>query len=145
MDLTRDQIQTLDCGSLRLEEFPLALTAPNTTLSTLTQFFDFVDCASPNNPVLFNIESKINPDVANQTRSPADFVAAFERELTPRGAKFIDRITHQSFDWSALIESKKVLPELRTSALVSRRPLGFLASRADLACLSQCDDTTLWA
>ncbi|ORY78424.1 PLC-like phosphodiesterase [Leucosporidium creatinivorum] len=123
-NLTVEQIQTLDCGSLRLDGFPLALTRPNTTLSTLEQLFDFVDCAT-DEPVLFNIESKINGDHHNETRSPEDFVAAFKAILEPRGEGFIDRITHQSFDWRAIIESKKVMPSLRTSAL--------------------CDDTTIWA
>lgn len=137
-NLTTEQIQTLDCGTLRLDGFPLALTKPNMTLSTLEQLFDFVDCATDepglscslrlsslplpltkNQTVLYNIETKINGDFHNETRSPEDFVAALKSLLLPRGAGFIDRITHQSFDWRAIVESKKVLPELRTSALVS--------------------------
>jgi hypothetical protein len=53
-NLTVEQIQTLDCGSLRLDGFPLAMTRPNTTLSTLAQLFDFVDCATdePGSPDL---------------------------------------------------------------------------------------------
>lgn len=68
---------------------------------------------------------QINPEKRNETRSPEDFVAAFTKVLNARGPELIDRVTHQSFDWRALIESKRVAPALRTSAL--------------------CDDTTLWA
>lgn len=123
-NLTVAQIQTLDCGSKQLDGFPLALTVPNTTLSTLAQLFDFVDCAT-DSPVLFNIESKINGDHHNETRSPEDFVAAYAALFEPRGAEFMDRITHQSFDWRSLIESKRVMPSLRTSALVSHQRLAF--------------------
>ncbi|KAM0792146.1 hypothetical protein ACM66B_004845 [Microbotryomycetes sp. NB124-2] len=123
-NLTLAQIKTLDCGSLRLEGFPLALTTPGAKISTLREMFDFVDCAT-DEPVLFNIETKINGDFRNETRSPEDFVAAFVEVLGERPEGFVDRVTHQSFDWRALIESKKVAPQLRTSAL--------------------CDDTTLWA
>ncbi|KAK4048735.1 hypothetical protein OIO90_005728 [Microbotryomycetes sp. JL221] len=122
-NLTLAQIKTLDCGSKRLDEFPLALTTPGGKISTLREFFDFVDCAT-DQPVLFNIETKINPDVRNQTRSPPDFVDAFVTVLRERGPDLIDRVTHQSFDWRALVISKQTIPELRTSAL--------------------CDDTTLW-
>lgn len=118
-NLTLAQIKTLDCGSLRLDGFPLALTAPGTKLSTVEEMFDFVECAT-DAPVLFNIETKINPDFRNETRSPEDFVAAFAAVLSARGADLIDRVTHQSFDWRALVESKRVAPALRTSALVSR-------------------------
>lgn len=61
--------------------------------------FDFVSCAT-SDPVLFNIESKINPDVTNQTRSPADFVEAMGKVFVKQGEAVLDRITHQSFDVS---------------------------------------------
>lgn len=67
--------------------------------------FDFVQCAT-SDPVLFNIESKINPDVTNQTRSPADFVAAMGKVFVGRGADVVDRITHQSFDVSSAVDSR---------------------------------------
>ncbi|KAI9639087.1 Glycerophosphoryl diester phosphodiesterase [Dioszegia hungarica] len=122
-NLTLAQIKTLDCGSLRIDGFPRAEVYPGTKLSTLDEMFDFVQCAT-SDPVLFNIESKINPDVTNQTRSPADFVAAMGKVFVGRGADVVDRITHQSFDWRALVLSKAQYPTLRTAAL--------------------CDDTTLY-
>lgn len=72
---------------------------PGTKLSTLSEVFDFVQCAT-DEPVLFNIESKINPVERNQTRSAADFVAAMGAAFSARGEAFMDRITHQSFDVS---------------------------------------------
>ncbi|CED84305.1 plc-like phosphodiesterase [Phaffia rhodozyma] len=121
-NLTLAQIKTLDCGSLRLDDFPLQITVPGTKVSTLEELFEFVKCAT-SEPVLYNIESKVDGDFRNLTRAPEDFVAAYETLY--KKWNLIDRITHQSFDWRSLIISKKVIPDLRTSAL--------------------CDDTTIYA
>lgn len=59
--------------------------------------FDFVQCAT-DDPVLFNIESKVDGDFRNCTRSPEDFVAAMTEVFFSRGSDVVDRITHQSFD-----------------------------------------------
>ncbi|GAA5998714.1 uncharacterized protein JCM10292_007180 [Rhodotorula paludigena] len=123
-DLTLAQVKTLDCGSQRLTGFPLAFTVPGQKLSTLDELFDFVDCAT-DEPVLFNIESKINPEVEGATKTPAEFMDVFLPILQARGDDVIDRVTHQSFDWRSIILSKERLPSLRTSAL--------------------CDDTTIYA
>jgi hypothetical protein len=48
--------------------------------------------------VLFNIESKVDGDFRNLTRGPEDFVKAMAGEFFSRGADFVDRVTHQSFD-----------------------------------------------
>jgi hypothetical protein len=61
--------------------------------------FDFVKCAT-NEPVLFNIESKVDGDYHNRTRSPEDFVAAMGAIFVAQGEDVLDRITHQSFDVS---------------------------------------------
>lgn len=61
--------------------------------------FDFVQCAT-DEPVLFNIESKINPEARNETRSPEDFVKAMATVFVGRGEEVLKRITHQSFDVS---------------------------------------------
>lgn len=72
--------------------------------------------------MLYNIESKVNPEQTNLTRGPEDFVKAQHAVFKANG--LVDRITYQSFDWRTLVLSKKTLPELRTSAL--------------------CDDTTIY-
>jgi hypothetical protein len=72
---------------------------PGTKLSTLDEVFDFVEC-STDEPVLFNIESKINPVMSNETRSAGEFVAAMGEIFVKRGEEFVKRITHQSFDVS---------------------------------------------
>lgn len=75
-----------------------------TKISTLDEMFDFVECAT-DEPVLFNIESKINPDVPDQTRDYHDFVDAMGAVFLARGADVVDRITHQSFDVSGYIRA----------------------------------------
>ncbi|GAA5821688.1 hypothetical protein JCM11251_000971 [Rhodosporidiobolus azoricus] len=121
--LTLEQIKTLDCGSLRLDGFPLQYLVPGQKISTLDELFDFVDCATAN-PILYNIESKINAENETLTFRPAEFMDVFLPILQARGKEFVDRITHQSFAWESIIVSKERLPSLRTSAL--------------------CDDTTIW-
>ena len=73
---------------------------PGIKLATLPEMFDFVQCAT-DEPVLFNIESKINPDFANETRSPQDFVDIMGGVFASRGEAVLARITHQSFDVGA--------------------------------------------
>lgn len=78
---------------------PRVEVQPGTKLSTLDEVFDFVECAT-DEPVHFNIESKVNPVQRNETRSAADFVNAMGAIFAARGEAFLDRITHQSFDVS---------------------------------------------
>ena len=103
--------------------FVAPLFVAGTKLSTLPELLSFVSCAT-SSPVLFNIESKVDGDFHNLTRSPSDFATAFTTLFGELGPEMVDRITHQSFDWRALVESKRMMPELRTSALF--------------------DDTTMW-
>ncbi|KAL7414954.1 PLC-like phosphodiesterase [Mrakia frigida] len=114
-NLTLSQIKTLDCGSQRLVGFPLQVTVPGTKLSTMDEFFDFIHATDE--PVLFNIESKVDGDFHNLTRSPEDFAEAMAKTYTALGPEMVDRITHQSFDWRTIILSKEIIPSLRTSAL----------------------------
>ena len=111
-NLTLAQVKTLDCGSLRLNDFPLQLTLPGTKISTLPEMFDFVKCAT-DDEILFNIESKVDGDFRNLTRTPEDFVEvsgivcfrgagadrgvsqAMVNVYTSLGPEIIDRVTHQ--------------------------------------------------
>jgi hypothetical protein len=71
--------------------------------------FDFVKCAT-DDPVLFNIESKINPEQKNETRSPEDFVTAMGKIFVAQGPDVLDRITHQSFDVSLRVLGPSSVP-----------------------------------
>lgn len=52
----------------------MQLTYPGTRISTLQEVFDFVECADPAHQILWNIESKINPQYPNRTLGVQDFV-----------------------------------------------------------------------
>ncbi|KAK0233313.1 PLC-like phosphodiesterase [Armillaria fumosa] len=116
-NLTLAQLKTLDCGSQRLIDFPQQLAYPGTKLSTLKELFDFVECVDPEHGMLFNIESKIDADYPNRTRSVDDFVeyqyATFSKTY------YIYSITYQSFDWRTLIGMKSKDPAITTVALIS--------------------------
>ncbi|OJA18797.1 hypothetical protein AZE42_00855 [Rhizopogon vesiculosus] len=73
-NLTLAQIKTLDCGSKRQTDFPHQLVYPGARVSTLREVFDFVACADPSHQILWNIESKINPQYPNRTAGVDDFV-----------------------------------------------------------------------
>lgn len=50
------------------------LLYPGVQISTLREVFDFVACADPSYQILWNIESKINPQYPNRTAGVDDFV-----------------------------------------------------------------------
>ncbi|KAF9267066.1 PLC-like phosphodiesterase [Marasmius fiardii PR-910] len=114
-NLTLAQIKTLDCGSERQIGFPLQTTYPGTKLSTLEELFAFVDCVDPKHTVSLNIESKVNPIMINQTRSPEDFVR-LQHELFKK-SPYYHKITYQSFDWRTLVSMKALDPSIPTAAL----------------------------
>ncbi|KAH8120662.1 PLC-like phosphodiesterase [Phellopilus nigrolimitatus] len=103
-NLTLAQLQTLDCGSLRQNDYPLQLTYPRTRISTLEELFDFVKCADPDHQILWNIESKSDPSLFNRTKSVSEFVERQHEVFESSGYK--DSITYQSFDWRTLVEMK---------------------------------------
>ncbi|KAF9458356.1 PLC-like phosphodiesterase [Collybia nuda] len=118
VNLTLAQIKTLDCGSERLIDFPMQLSYPGTKISTLAEVFEFVGCADPQRKVLFNIESKINAAMPQNTSGVNEFVskqhAAFLESTYDLGA-----ITYQSFDWRTLVAMKDLDSKIITSALAS--------------------------
>jgi len=85
-------------GDVRVSLIPEIM--PGTKISTLKEMFEFVDCAT-DDPVLFNIESKVDGDFRNLTRTPEEFVAAMGKIFVAQGEAVVDRITHQSFDVSS--------------------------------------------
>lgn len=67
-------------------------------ISTLKEVFDFVECADPSHQILWNIESKINPQYPNRTLGVGDFVdkqqaifasSSYHKSITVRYSTFI--------------------------------------------------------
>ena len=105
-NLTLAQIKTLDCGSKRQYAYrryhvqsglcltincnyivALQLTYPGTKISTLSELFQFAKCADPKRTINWNVESKINPVLADATRSVEDFVTLQNMEFVKSGYK----------------------------------------------------------
>ncbi|KAI0734009.1 PLC-like phosphodiesterase [Fomitopsis betulina] len=116
VNLTLAQLKTLDCGSKRQDGYPMQLTYPGTRISTMQEVFDFVECADPEHKILWNIESKINPQYPNRTLGVEDFVT---RQHALFSASFYaSQITYQSFDWRTLTAMKALDSNIPTSALI---------------------------
>jgi glycerophosphoryl diester phosphodiesterase len=128
-DLTVAQIKQLDCGR-RTPPNPATdpfvgtqEAVPGTRMPTLAEVFALVERyeSSPSNrgranqPVLFNVETKLDPTVPSETVDPATFARRVVETI--RAAGLVDRVTLQSFDWRTLGEAKRLEPKLRTVAL----------------------------
>ncbi|EPT04407.1 hypothetical protein FOMPIDRAFT_1040162 [Fomitopsis schrenkii] len=115
-NLTLAQLKTLDCGSKRQDGYPMQLTYPGTRISTMQEVFDFVECADPEHKILWNIESKINPQYPNRTLGVEDFVK--RQHALFSASHYASQITYQSFDWRTLIAMKALDSSIPTSALI---------------------------
>ncbi|KAF8350183.1 PLC-like phosphodiesterase [Amanita rubescens] len=116
-NLTLAQLKTLDCGSKRLNDFPLQLGYAGTKISTLKELFEFARCADPHRQILWNIESKTNPIVPGATRGVEEFVTKQHAEFVASGYD-PSQITYQSFDWRSLVAMKALDDRFPTSALI---------------------------
>ena len=119
-DLTLAQIKTLDCGT-RTPPNPATdpfvgtqESVPGTKMPTLGEVFELADRYGADH-VQFNIETKLDPTLPGDTVDPVAFVRAVTGVIAEHGK--VQRSLLQSFDWRTLVESKRVLPSLRTVAL----------------------------
>ncbi|KAF8845300.1 PLC-like phosphodiesterase [Paxillus ammoniavirescens] len=115
-NLTLAQIKTLDCGSKRQADYSQQLLYPGARIQTLQEIFDFVECADPSHRMLWNVESKINPQHPNRTAGVQDFVQ--KQHAIFSASPYYQSITYQSFDWRTLIAMKKLDPTILISALI---------------------------
>jgi len=116
VNLTYSQIRTLDCGSKRQDAYPYQLLYPKTSISSMQEVFEFVNCADPTHQVLFNIESKIDPEYPPHSVGVEEFVTRQHAVFTSSG--YMQSITYQSFDWRTLITMRAKDPRVTLSALI---------------------------
>jgi glycerophosphoryl diester phosphodiesterase len=114
-DLTLAQVETLDCGTKTLPDFPEQKATPGAKMPTLRQVFDLVK--RYHSPVHLNVETKIEAGAPNETAPREQFVQVAAKEI--RDAGFLDRVTIQSFDWGSLIRMHEVEPRLPLVALIT--------------------------
>jgi glycerophosphoryl diester phosphodiesterase len=114
--LTLAQVQTLDCGSKRLRDFPGQVLSPGSRIPLLSQVFDLVKKYHADS-VKLNVETKVEAGAPEQTAPREQFVRVTAAEI--RKAGFGRRVTVQSFDWGSLIRMRQVAPELPLVALTN--------------------------
>jgi len=130
--LTLEQIKEFDCGAKQNPRFPEQKIIPGTEIPTLAEVFALVRDSELENAktVLFNIETKSDPEIPQAQPTPDEFVEAVIKVVREFG--FENRVTLQSFDHRTLISAKKRAPELRLSALFGDQPEDWVAA-ADAA------------
>jgi len=121
--LTLAELKTYDVGRVNPttsygKQWPLQFPSDGERIPTLAEFFAFVNARDPK--VRFNLEIKITPTSGEDVVEPEAFVDLAVAEI--RRAGVVDRTTLQSFDWRALLVSKRVAPELATACLTAQFP-----------------------
>ncbi len=111
------ELKKLDCGSLPNPKFPEQKTSPNTKLSTLQEFFQFIQAYEKKNKstvkVYFNIETKFPNNASNE--DVQEFANLMVKEIEKAG--MVERTIVQSFRIDVLPLVKKLNPKIQTSAL----------------------------
>jgi len=114
--LTLAQVRTIDCGSLRLPNFPDQRLSPGERMPLLSEVFDLVHAYRAYG-VTLNIETKVEAGAPDQTAPREQFVQVVAEEI--RKARLLRLVTIQSFDWGALMRMREVEPRLPIVALTN--------------------------
>jgi glycerophosphoryl diester phosphodiesterase len=112
-DLTNNQLQTLDCGSKTLKDYPEQQAVPGNKIATLPQLFDLVK--SHNADIRYNIETKIEAEKPEESATPQEFVDVILATVDAAGVK--DQVDIQSFDWRSLTLVHRTEPSIPLVAL----------------------------
>lgn len=116
-DLARYDVGRLNPAHKYATQWPMQKPADGEHIPTLAALFALARSArSPGGaPVRFNIETKITPGVEVPTADAATFARAVVTAVLSAGMG--DRVTVQSFDWRALVEVKRLAPQIATVCL----------------------------
>ena len=115
-DLTLAQVRTVDCGSLRLPQYPGQRTVPGAGIPQLSEGFALVQERRAKQ-VLLNVATKVEAGAPEQTAPREQFVQVVAREV--RDAGLLDQVTVQSFDWGSSMRMREVEPALPLVALTN--------------------------
>ncbi|MEO8487523.1 MAG: glycerophosphodiester phosphodiesterase [Betaproteobacteria bacterium] len=121
--LTLAEVKAYDIGRVNPsspygKQWPLQLARDGERIPTLTEVFAFVRARG--SAVRFNLEIKITPTSGESVVDPETFVKLAVADI--RGAGVADRTTLQSFDWRAVVLSKRLAPEIATACLTAEFP-----------------------
>ena len=114
--LSLAQLQTYDVGRLNPEhkyglDFASQKPTDGTRMPTLEAVFNLVKALGAD-AVQFDIETKINPSLPDETLAPEPFVDALLAVIRAHG--MVPRVMVQSFDWRTLELLHRKEPGLRT-------------------------------
>ncbi len=115
-DLTLAQLQTMDCGTLRLADYPQQQTSPGARILTLKEVLALVKSYRADN-VLLNIETKVEAGAPHETAPREQFVRTVLDEVQRSGLS--RQVTIQSFDWGSLMLVRQLDPSLPVVALTN--------------------------
>jgi len=120
--LSYSDVESYDVGRLNpghryAAQFPQQKPVDRERLPTLSALFELArDRRSPGGaPIRFNIETKVTPGAEVPTADAVTFARAVVTAV--RRAGMAERVTVQSFDWSTLVEVRRLDPELATACL----------------------------
>lgn len=120
-EMTLAELRKWDCGAKANPKFPKQQAVPGTRVPTL----DEVLSLATKGKFHFNIETKISANRPQYTPSPAEFSRLLADAIRKHG--LVNRVIVQSFDFRTLHEMKKILPEVRLSALYEKASKDFVA------------------
>ena len=114
--LSLDEVKQFDVGQIRpgstyAAQFPDQRAVPGTRIPTLKELIDLVR-RSGDRKVRLNIETKIDPNLPQESPPPERFVSLLIDFL--RAEKFEDRVMVQSFDWRTLQLVQRLAPQIPT-------------------------------
>ncbi|WP_245535285.1 glycerophosphodiester phosphodiesterase family protein [Segniliparus rotundus] len=115
-DLTFAQIETLDCGSKTLSNYPEQHAAPHAKMPALRSVLELARQRGPGATRL-NIETKVEAAAPSETAPREEFVRIVAEEI--RRAGLAGQAVIESFDWGALELMRRIAPELPLIALTS--------------------------
>jgi len=123
--LTLAQLQGYDVGRIRAEsdygrQFASQKAVDGQRIPTLAALFEQVR-ALPGSTVRFNIETKVDPTLPDETASPEALADALVAEIERAG--MAGRVTIQSFDWRSLARVAQRAPDIPRAYLTSARTL----------------------
>jgi glycerophosphoryl diester phosphodiesterase len=117
-ELKRYDVGGINPGTRYAKRFPHQETRTGTRIPTLSEVIKLVK-ETGDDTVKLNIETKLFPDAALPTSTPAHFAGLLVDVI--RDQNFIDRSIVQSFNWSVLKEVQRLEPELATSFLTAEQ------------------------
>ncbi len=110
-ELTLKQVKQFECGAAPIKGFPKQQPVPGTRIPTFDEVLDL----APRGNFGFNVETKISAKSPQYAPLPEEFARLVAAAV--RRHKVAARMILQSFDFRTLIAMKKIMPEVKLSAL----------------------------